>query len=314
MLDGNNEPPTMQESYASAVSAGNTRVQEHKFTHADLIPSAGMSHYRTGKALMRLVSEWNSSAVPTESEPPEVKSLARQIAQQRVRESIAAKERQAERPLHTVSEKRALMAAVTLQRSDMDLAKAMHWQLKARATDWHFKDNRDRFDGLKSLPTVRAGLVHWVQAKGWEDAERLVAGILRHYLSPKCPACGGSGVREFAGNQRRGAGKPCSACKDRKAKVMGELNVPDHGRGRALLAHMNQCTGQAAADVSQGAHRLRRDDKNEVDRSNHKFHEKIEELRRADAEAKADEKQDAAAVAEHFRVSMDKPRRGGRDA
>lgn len=312
LADTNNERPTLAESYAGAVSTGNSRVEPHKFSHADLIASAGMSPYRMGTALMRLVSEWNSGAVPRQGALPDVKVLAQQLAVQRVRDD------EIDHATMKVSEKRAKLAAAAVTKADMELAHAEYRRLQARATDWSLEESKLRFQRLKTLPAVRAALECWVLQKGWvEDGwngvQQLVAGVLQYFLSPHCPTCGGSGVREFAGNNRRGAGKPCWACKSRKdagqIKVMGEMPIPGHGRGRAMLQYLTQCTGQAAADLREGAHRLRRSSASTEARKKRRDGEKAEQLRRADVEAEADGKQDRAAVAEHFKNSMANPRK-----
>lgn len=304
MYDGNNDrdpPPTTAESYAGAVSVGSSRVEPHRTKPADLIGAAGMSPYRMGTALMRLASEWSSGAVPKLRALPDVKDLARQIAERRVEAVISAAPRQ-------VSVKQKMRAAVIVQKDDIEAAHVELSRLHAQALDWQQEEAKLRFQRMKTLPTVRAGLVHWIEQKGWEDAdaEHLAASVLRYFLAPKCQTCGGSGVREFAGNNRRGAGKPCAACRDNT--VRGELNVPHGGRGKAVLAYLRQCTGQAAHDMREGARRLRRSETSDEGRLQHRQHEKVERLQRADAEAKADEAQDTAAVADAFRNSMG-PRR-----
>lgn len=311
MLEGNNENPvTTQESYAGAVSTGNTRLEPHKTTRADLIAAAGMSVHSMGTALMRLVSEWQSGATPPKvAQTPDSKELARRAAVERVNSGIAAAEE--EYGGMRVEDKEQRRAAAPVTKQEMEFGQAEARRLQAQATDWNIEENKLRFQRMKSLPMVRAGLLYWVQERGWEDGERLVAGVLQYFLSPKCSVCGGSGVREFAGNNRRGAGKPCRVCKqrldDRKIKVMGEAPIPDHGRGRALLAHITSCVARAAGDIREGAYRRHRAD--EEGRADRRKHEKIAQLQRADAEARADEATDTAAVAAHFAKSMIKTRR-----
>lgn len=305
MYEGNDDAskkPDVQENYAGAVSSGASRVEPHKVTRADLIASSGMSVYGTGTALMRLGSEWNSGSIPALRELPKVKVIAQQVARRRVEAEI----KEAGEPTK-LSEKRALLDRTTVQASDMDLAAAELSRLHAQATDWQTHEAKLRFQRLKTLPTVRAALLHWVKERDWDDGEYLVAKVLQYFLSPYCPACGGSGVREFAGNNRRGAGKACSKCRDHA--VRGEVNIPCYGRGRALLAHIRSCVARAAKDVGEGAWKFSRGDQSEEDRAKHRHHEQIEKLQRADAEAKEEILQDTAAVAAHFRDSMVKTRR-----
>lgn len=314
MYDSGNdtERPTLAETYAGAVSAGASRPGAHSTKPADLIGAAGMSPYRMGTALMRLVSEWQSGAVPRQGEVPDAKVLAQQAAVARVDSGIqAAEEEYGGMRIGAKADRRA--AAVPMKH-EAEFAHAEHRRLLAQSTDWNLAEAKLRFQRLKTLPTVRAALLHWVQQKDWENGEQLVAGVLQYFLSPKCPTCGGSGVREFAGNNRRGAGKPCTACRARKdagqIKVMGEMPIPGHGRGRALLQYLTQCTGQAAHDMREGAHRLHR--RNEEDRARQKQREQVEQQQRADVEAQADEAQDNAAVADKFKMGERRPVGGWR--
>jgi hypothetical protein len=132
-------------------------------------------------------------------------------------------------------------------------------------------------------------------------AHQLVADTIRYFLSPVCPHCLGRKRKVING---RAIGPECQKCGGTGERVL------DHGgRGRALLQHMKACAATAAADLREGAYGLRRPDTSTERRERQRSHERIDDLRRADAEAKADEKQDSAAVAERFRESMTKPER-----
>jgi len=303
MYAGDNEPRTVDESYAGAVSGSSLRVgNDHTVpTPGDIIAASGMNQYRTGMALLRLLSEWNSGAVPKQGEQPEVKELARQLARRRVENEI----KEAGEPMK-ISEKRALLEVVTVQKPDMELARAEQQRLQARATNWQMEENKLRFQRLKTLPTIRAGLLHWAQEKGWDSAEQLVADTLRHFLSPVCPACEGR-KRSVIPGTSRAVGREC-----RKCRGTGEADLQHGGRGRALMGHIRQCIGQASSDLREGAHRLRRGGKNDADRIMHRHHEKVADLQRADAEAKEDLLQDTDAVAARFRDSMKSVRKGSK--
>lgn len=304
MLSDTHEPPTVQETYAGAISTGSSRPGAFSTKAADYIPSAGMSPYRMGTALMRLVSEWHSGAVPKGEwqQIPAIRELAKAFALERVNSMIRRQEAEGERL--KVSEKQRMRAEEKVRSTDMDMARSRYQDLQARAADWTQHENMLRFQGLKTLGTVRAGMLHWVQRKGWEDAEGIVAQVLQRFLSPKCPKCGGCGLIVIDGTGGRSAGKRCKAQGCRDSAVAGELVVPHGGRGRALLQYMTQCMGQAGSDMREGVHRLHRRSESEEARDNRKQRERSEELQRADAEAQADAKQDTAAVAAHFRDSL----------
>jgi len=298
--DDNNQPPTVAETYAGAIGSGVTRPAPRGTGRADLIASAGMSPYRTGAALMRLVSEWQGGATPAPlADAPTVKALAKQAAVARVNSGITASEE--EYGGMKVSAKRDRRAAAPVLKHEMEFADAEARRLAAQSADWHLHENKLRFQRLKTLPTIRAGLLHWVNAKGWDNAEQLVADTLRSFLSPACPKCQG---RKRKVIQSRAIGQECKACRG-----TGEADVQHGGRGRVLLAYLRQCTGQAAADMGEGVRKLRHALKQDVDRFNQRQRDRIDELRRADAEAEADAKQDTAAVATHFQQAMGAQRR-----
>jgi hypothetical protein len=216
-----------------------------------------MSPYRLGTALMRLMSEWHAGVTPPRTALPAERDLRKQG-----------------------------MTA--------EFAQAEVRRLAARSADWHLQENKLRFQRLKTLPTVRAALLHWVEERAWAGGDQLVADTLRLFLAPACPACEGRKRRVI---QSRAVGSECRRCRG-----TGEADLPHGGRGRALLAYMRTSANQAAADMRDGAHKLRRDSKQELDRLNHRAADRREVLQRADAEAKVDEHVDATTLAEHFRM------------
>lgn len=312
MLDGNNDR-TVDESYLSAACASSLKLEPHRHASADLIAAAGMNMHRTGLALLRLVSEWQSGATPQPTTTRLPKELRKEVAVARVDSGIVASEE--EYGGMRLADKNDRRAAAQPSAHEIQLAEAEARRLAAESADWHLHETKLRLQRLKTLPTVRAALVHWVRERDWEDAdaEALVAGVLRYFLAPKCSSCGGSGVREFAGNNRHGAGKACRACRERmkegKIRVMGEMPLPGHGRGRALLKHMLSCIARARGDLTEGAHRLLRSTKSEEARSQRRHHDKVQQLQRADAEAQVDAKADTAAIASKFKDSMGAVRR-----
>jgi hypothetical protein len=293
MLDGNSEERrTLSESYTSAVSLGNSRVQAHRLTPADLIVAAGMNRNRMGIALMRLASEWNSGAVPKPVDAPDVKALAREIAKHRVEEEIRSQD--TGNGL-AQSKKREMRAAVTITKADLEQAHRELNDLQAQSVDWNLEENKLRFQRLKTLTWVRSGLVYWAHEREWEEAEHIVASVLRYFLSPNCPACNGSGLQMVPGTLGRDAKRVCKECRDNKLR--GKRNVPHGGRGRKLLDHLQACIGTAVRDLREGTYRTRRDDLSEHERQEQREEEQAIALRRAGAEARRDAKSDPAKIA-----------------
>lgn len=300
MLDGNTEDrPTVNENYTSALSTGNTRLEAHRTTHADLIAAAGMNPNRMGMALMRLASEWNSGAVPKAIDAPDVKALALEIAKHRVEVEIRSQDTGDGIPQ---SKKREMRAAVAITKPDIERAHRELKELQAQSVDWNLEENRLRFQRLKTLSWVRSGLTYWVQEKGWEDGEHIVAAALRYFLSPNCPSCNGSGLQMAPGTLGREAKRRCKECRDNV--VRGKRNVPHGGRGKRLLDHLQTCMATASRDLREGAYRQRRDDLSEQDRHEQRLDEEAARLRRAGAEARWDAKSDPTRIAAIAQRSM----------
>jgi hypothetical protein len=267
LADTNEEPRTIGETYAGAISNGSTRISRDSTLSApgEIVAVAGMSPYRLGTALMRLSSEWHSGATPPPLVTPSAKGLRKQ--------GVAA-----------------------------DLAEAEARQLAARAADWQMQENMLRFQRMKSLPGVRAALLHFVAEKGWSNAQELVADTLRHFLAPACAKCQGRGKAVIPGTSRA-VGKAC-----RKCSATGQARLDHGGRGAALLSHIRSCTGQASRDMREGAHKLRRTEAQDREHEGQWIAHVREEKRRAEIEARADDAQDSAAIAAHFRNSFGRKR------
>jgi hypothetical protein len=296
MTDDSKKPPCTAERYAGAISNGSTKVGRDASlsTAGDIVAAAGMSRYRTGMALMRLASEWHSGAVPRAGRLPEVKELAWEQAASRVEREIAS------RPNLQVSEKRAMRAAVTVTKADMDLAHTELARLQARATDWTLQENQLRFQRMKSLPALRTALLHWAADREWEDAEHIVAKVLQRFLSPVCPVCCGTGRKNEPGTLGRTATVRCKA----EGCQGGEAKVPHGGRGKRLLDYLEVCTKMAAGDLREGLQRMHRGAGSTEARERMAAADAAEKQVRVDREAAADAAQDTGAVAETFRQSM----------
>lgn len=301
MHNDDEKKPSVTETYAAAIAGGNTKVGRDPGirTSGDIVAAAGMSRYRMGLALNRLLSEWNAGATPpTVAKSPDAKTLAKQAAVDRVDKGIIASEE--EYGGMRVAWKKDRRAAAPVQKHEMEWAQAEARRLAAQCTDWHFHENQLRFQRLKTLPEVRAGLLFWVQQKGWEGAEHLVAAILRHFLAPVCPSCRGSGLLMVPGTLGRTIAKRCKECEDSSER--GRRNVPYGGRGHRMLEYMQVCLNTAAFDLREGAFRMWR--RNEHERGNQRARDDANRLTKVAREAEADAKEDTAAVAEHFRRSM----------
>lgn len=213
-----NEKPDVEESYTSAVGASSLKVEPHRRTAADMVIAAGMNPHRVGLALMRLRTEWDKSAKPLPPTAEAIERLAAQLPRVEagphaglVREKLASGEERFRLPLVVAKE---------------------------QADAWHQHELKLLLQQLKTLPEVRDALVFWAEAEGLEEGLHLVVAVLLWWLDPRCPVCQGSGKKIVAGTGGRAKGA-CGEC--RKNPNPGERKVPHGGRGRKLLAYLNDC-------------------------------------------------------------------------
>jgi hypothetical protein len=281
--DDTNAKPGIEEQYLTSAGSSNLRVgnDSNIRTPGDMIAAAGMNRHRTGLAILRLRTEWDKSAKPVPMTPAQIEQLAAKL------EIEPAKIRV---PVPMTPEQ--IAQAVTDLAIDPAKLKAMVWTAeivvpnphaglvrtadgdgkvqyrlplvvaKERAQDWYEHELMELLTGLRSLPPVRDGLVHWLAVP---DAGHIVAPVLLWWLDPKCRTCGGSAVRIVKGSGGRSSGKPCGDCKGRSL-VAGERKLPHGGLGRRVLSRVNDCLRAAKVDLGEGAFRNKRSEKNEHQR------------------------------------------------
>ena len=292
-LEGNTpdgrERPGIDELYSVSTGSSNLRVgnDSNIRTPGDLTAAAGMNRHRMGLTLNRLFSEWNRGAAPKPQPLPGVKHLAQITAESRWK-------------------KAPFVCLPIVHIEDVETAEAEARRRTAESADWQMQEHQLRFLRLKSLPAVRAGLLHHARSKGWEGAEHLVAAVIQRFLSPVCPVCEGRKFRVIAGTGRTGS-KACSGCKG-----SGEAKIPHGGAGRSLLGYIRACIGTAMGDLREGSAAVKRSAANIDRRTEQAAADKSDMDKRAVTEAAADSRQDTAAVREHFRITLGKRmKRGG---
>lgn len=231
MFDGHdNDKPQIGEVYATASGSSNLRVGNDSTirTPGDIVAAAGMNKHRTGLALMRLRTEWDKSAKPKAPTPAQIEALAKTL---KVEPSTSPHAGLVREEVEDVVRYRLPLAVAQEQ-----------------AAAWYEHEQRLLLQSLKTLPLIRDGLTHWLRA---EDAQHVVPQVLLWWLDPKCPACGGVGLKVVEGTGRT-SGKACRECKGRSL-VAGERRVPHGGVGRRLVGYINECVGHAARELKEGA-------------------------------------------------------------
>jgi hypothetical protein len=211
-----NPPPTVEESYATAIGSSNLKHDPDRPNAVNVIIAAGISPHRLGAALMRLRTEWDSSAKPKPAMEEQIKALALSLQVTR-------------RPPYVINPERMEDHVNHMSRA---------WCLdeaRRQAAEWHSGELAKLLHRLKTLPMVRDALIHWATDQGIEGAPHVVAAVLLWWLNSICPVCKGVKKRVVQGTGRTGS-KDCTECKG-----LGEIKVPHGFLGRKVLSFMNHC-------------------------------------------------------------------------
>lgn len=215
MTEEKTKPPDIAERYAISVGASNLRVQAERSSPADMVIAAGMNEHRLGMSLRRLATEWDAVGKPPRP------SRANQQA-------MAAKYPRIENSGMVLHDGQEVTPTVAAQRD---------------ADAWHAHELGLLFQRLKTLPEVRAALVHWAADKGMEGPEHIVGAVLQWWLAPTCHVCHGVKKKVIEGTGRTSS-KDCGWCKG-----SGEEKVPHGSTGLRILWHMKNSMNAAAVDL-----------------------------------------------------------------
>lgn len=237
MLDnniGHDDRPGLDEQYQTAGSH-NMRVGNDSTlpTPGDLIAAAGMNKHRMGLALLRLCSEWASSAKPTAPTEAQIEALARS---------------------YKVETKGEHAGKVKVTKDGKTHYRLPLRQARHEAQEWHAHELGLLMMNLKSLPAVRAALLARSLLGGWAPDEHRVAKVLLWWLDPKCSECGGARERVIPDSGGRTNGKPCRHCRG-----TGVEDPPGTSNGGDRIAgYINGCLAAARRELSEGIYRRNR--------------------------------------------------------
>jgi hypothetical protein len=254
LYDENNPPPTVEERYSTSVTASNLRIDTREGARGagDMMIAAMMNPFRMGLALTRLASEWDRSAKPRPLSPAAVELLAKSIEVEPA--TIYVHDPEAPdiriRPNPNAGLVREFVGGEVRYRTPIVVA-------NEQAQAWHAHELGLLFQRLKTLPTVRAGLVaefrrraqgswHAPQVYPWERVDavpHIVAAVLEWWLHKTCPACQGVKFKVVQGT-RRTSNMACTKCKG-----SGELKIPHGHLGRRVVSYINACRAEAIGDL-----------------------------------------------------------------
>lgn len=220
IIDEQNPPPTLEESYSTAIGSSNLKHDPDRPGAVQMIIAAGINPHTLGKALMRLRTEWDASAKPAAPTEEQIKAFAQSLLVTR-------------RPLYVISPERMEDHMNRMSRA-WCLAEA-----RRQAAEWHGVELGRLLQRLKSLPMVRGELVNWASSEGIEGAPHVVAAALLWWLGHRCPACKGVQKRVVEGTGRTSS-KDCSKCKG-----TGETRIPHGFLGRKVIGYMSHSLSNA---------------------------------------------------------------------
>lgn len=235
--------PDLEESYAVAAASSNMRVGNDSTlrTPGDMIAAAGMNRHRTGLALLRLRSEWASSARPAAPTEAQITALASS---------------------YQVERKGEHAGKVRVVGKDGK----PHFRLPARqarheAGEWYAGELLCLLENLKSLTWVRSALLARARMGGWAPDVHAVARALLWWLDPKCTACGGAKERVIPDSGGRTNGRTCRHCRGTG------VEDPPHGRaGERIAGYIRGCITAAKRELQEGVYRQNRTYKGHVQR------------------------------------------------
>lgn len=233
--NGTNQPRTVEEAYQGACETSSLKIDEHRTSAGDMIAAAGMNRHRTGLALLRLRSEWASSAHPAPPAPAAIEALAKSFT------------------VEPDGERKGMVK--------IDLgAGAVEYGLPLRlaydeAWRWHRHELGLLMMRLNTLPTVRAAIIARSRLDDWGCDEHVIARVLIWWLDPRCEVCGGrTEVITLRGG--RELGKVCRSCSGTGLARQGDPPVGAHGK--RIAAHIRGCIADAKRELKEGAYRLHR--------------------------------------------------------
>jgi hypothetical protein len=219
-----NPPPTIEESYSTAIGSSNLKHDPDRPGAVQMIIAAGINPHNLGKALMRLRTEWDASAKPIAPTLDQLRALAGTYKR--------------EKGGLVIVPKLGGSAGETEQITPLAAA-----QREAEA--WHEMELGRLLQRLKTLPMVRGELVRWAGSEGIEGPQHVVAAVLIWWLDCRCRTCKGVQKRVVEGTGRTSS-KDCSKCHG-----SGELKVPHGFLGRKVLGYMNSCRGSASKHLKE---------------------------------------------------------------
>lgn len=230
------DKPNTEETYTAAVGTSNLKFDSREGSPtgaAGMLIAAGWSPTRLGAALMRLHSEWDSSAKPEKPTAAQIKALAATVKD--VELVVDGK------PVLVDGKPKMVPGFVLV--GDRKVPRDF-WAFE-EAHRWYEQELRALVGRLKTLTDARRELT--LQAMKWKiaDPERTAGAIIKYWLDQTCNGCDGLKWKKAPGSPSLSA-KMCQACDG-----TGISPVPHGQEGRRLANYMDDCVSIARRDISK---------------------------------------------------------------
>lgn len=215
----NDEIRTVEETYACAITTSDLRVQAEVRSPADAILAAGMSKSRLGSALLRLHSEFDSSALPKRPTSGQIEVIAR------ANPKDVPTGKNDEHGLPIINSVPDFKGAETL------------------AWGWYKDEVASLIVRLKSLAYVRSGVLAEANRAMIQAPENVVQQVIGWWLMQRCHVCEGRQEQVILGTGRL-SGRACRQCHG-----SGKSPVPYGSEGRFLANVMDEAIQKARTDI-----------------------------------------------------------------
>jgi hypothetical protein len=249
-----NERAGVAEQYAAACGSSNLRVGNDPTigTPGDMIAAAGMNKHRMGLALRRLLTEWDAAMRKRELQPlsiREIEALARSLRVEPASSPARDSQSRIKRAdgggrLMVPNPNAGLHAERVGGKEQFRLPLVVAHEMAVRIQVQRLTDAIGR---LKSLPTVRDGLIYEF------NDPHVVARVIEWWLAPKCGKCEGRGEKVLPGTKTT-TGKPCKDCRG-----TGEQDPPHGVAGMRIANYIKGSLSAAAHELRSGFHGWKRE-------------------------------------------------------
>lgn len=184
-----------------------------------LLIAAALAPKAVGRRLIMLHGEWDGCAKPRRPLPHDIYAI-----------------------------RKTLQGRAPLVLSHKHLDAWPEREARRMANAWYTNERMRVIGRLKSVAAVRRGLTDAAVAKGMENAEAKVLGVLGWWLDPTCPVCSGRKYTTMPGTNRlsnRLCGTTGGGCGG-----TGERQLPHGADGRTIEAMVGEFIYRARQQIN----------------------------------------------------------------